>query len=133
MTALETIHNYYAAFNRQDVTAMLGLLAEDVLHEISQGGAERGKDDFRVFLEHMNVCYAEQVFELEVMVSSTTRAAAEFRLEGTYLKTDAGFPEAHGQKYTLQVGAFFELQNGFITRVSNHYNLKSWLEQVGRS
>ncbi len=129
MTNLELITNYYAAFNRQDVLRMLELLSTDVLHEISQGGAERGKDDFKLFLEHMNGCYAEQVFDLEVMLGDS-KAAAEFRLEGRYLKTDGSFPAAHGQPYTLRVGAFFDIQNGKITRVSNHYNLGLWLEQI---
>ncbi|MEY4531209.1 MAG: hypothetical protein RLZZ156_1930 [Deinococcota bacterium] len=129
MTISEIIQAYYAAFNRQDIPAMLELLSDDVLHEISQGGSERGKDDFRLFLEHMNTSYAEQVFDLEIMTNQT-RAAAEFRLEGRYLKTDGAFPEAHGQQYTLRVGAFFDLQDGKITRVSNHYNLNLWLEQI---
>lgn len=129
MTTSEIIQSYYAAFNRQDIPAMLELLTEDVLHEISQGGSERGKDDFRLFLEHMNTCYAEQVFDLEIM-ANPSRAAAEFWLKGTYLKTDGAFPEAHEQEYKLRVGAFFELHDGKIARVSNHYNLNLWLEQI---
>ncbi|MBZ0222866.1 MAG: isopropylmalate/homocitrate/citramalate synthase, partial [Dokdonella sp.] len=28
-------------------------------------------------------------------------------------------------------GAFFEIHDGRITRVSNYYNLQDWLRQVG--
>jgi steroid delta-isomerase-like uncharacterized protein len=45
--------------------------------------------------------------------------------------SDAGLPPAHGQRYTLPAGAFFELRAGRIARVSNFYNLADWLQQVG--
>jgi steroid delta-isomerase-like uncharacterized protein len=63
--------------------------------------------------------------------NSGTRAAAEFVVHGTYKATDAGLPEAHGQTYELPAGAFFDLRDGKISRVSNFYNLPSWLRQVG--
>ena len=60
-----------------------------------------------------------------------TRAAAEFFIDGRYLATQPGLPEARGQTYRLRVGAFFEFNaQGLITRVSNYYNLADWLRQV---
>jgi len=58
------------------------------------------------------------------------RAAAEFVIHGAYLTTDEGLPPATGQSYVLPVGAFFELQDGQIARVTNHYNLEDWLRQI---
>lgn len=52
---------YYAAFNRQDVAGMLALLAEDVLHEPSQGTPRAGKALFADFLARMNHRYRETV------------------------------------------------------------------------
>ncbi|MFM8801313.1 MAG: hypothetical protein ACKOEE_12280, partial [Tagaea sp.] len=43
---------------------------------------------------------------------------------------DGPHPPARGQRYTLRVGAFFDLADGKIARVSNHYNVKAWLDQV---
>ncbi|RIH86564.1 ketosteroid isomerase-related protein [Calidithermus roseus] len=124
---------YYDRFNARDVEGFLQLLSDDVVHEISQGATERGKKAFRAFLEHMNRCYRERVYDLVVMVSTDgRRAAAEFMLEGEYLQTDGNLPPARGQRYTLRVGAFFEIKGGKITRVSNHYNLKDWIAQVSR-
>jgi steroid delta-isomerase-like uncharacterized protein len=125
------IREYYQRFNQQDVEGFLALLDENVVHDISQGGRETGKPAFRKFLEHMNGTYREQVRDLAVMVDATgTRAAAEFNLDGTYVATDGSLPPAKGQRYTLVVGAFFEVKNGRITRISNHYNMKDWLRQV---
>ncbi|MBL8704605.1 MAG: nuclear transport factor 2 family protein [Rhodospirillales bacterium] len=126
------IKAYYDRFNARDVDGFLDLLAGTVVHEISQGGTEKGKPAFRRFLGHMNECYREKVKNLAVMTSPDgRRAAAEFDLAGTYLKTDGKLPRAKGQRYKLRVGAFFEVKRGKIARVANHYNMKDWLKQVG--
>jgi steroid delta-isomerase-like uncharacterized protein len=125
------IEQYYAHFNAANYEGMLGLLSEDVLHEPSQGDPRKGKQLFREFLQHMENCYKEQVLDPVIMVSEDgTRAAAEFMLNGSYLKTDSDLPAARGQQYRLRVGAFFDLADGRITRVSNHYNLQDWLRQI---
>lgn len=126
------IQRYYDAFNAGDWPGMLSLLSDEVAHDISQGGREIGREAFARFLAHMERCYRERVRDLAAMATADgARAAAEFMLDGEYLATDGAFPPARGQRYTLRVGAFFEVRGGRITRVSNHYNLKDWLRQVG--
>lgn len=126
------IETYYATFNTGDREAFLDLLTDDVIHEINEGGSETGKDAFRAFLARMDRCYRETVEDLVVFTSDDpARAAAEFFIRGTYLATDEGLPEATGQTYHLRVGAFFEIRDGKISRVSNHYNLAEWMRMVG--
>lgn len=134
MTAAQTrklVQTYYAAFNDQDVEGMLACLAPSFVHEVSQGGRRKGKALFEEFLTHMNKSYKETLSNIVVMTDpSGSRAAAEFDLKGKYLATDPGLPKARGQTYKLRVGAFFEIKNGKIARVSTHYNLKDWTRQV---
>ena len=128
----DLIRAYYEAFNRRDYAAMLDLLTDDVAHDVNQGGRETGKEAFRAFLGHMDRTYRERLREIVVMASPDGRhAAAEFVVEGTYLATDEGLPEARGQTYTLPAGTFFEVRDGRIARVTTYYNLKDWLRQVG--
>jgi steroid delta-isomerase-like uncharacterized protein len=128
----ELIRAYYEAFNRRDYEGMLALLTEDVTHDVNQGGREKGREAFGIFLGHMDRCYRERIRDLVVMVSEDGgRAAAEFVVDGTYLATDEGLPEAKGQTYSLPAGAFFEVEGGRIARVTNYYNMKDWLRQVG--
>lgn len=124
------IENYYAAFNAGDREALLAMLADDVAHEINEGGVETGKDAFRAFLERMDRSYRETVEDLVIFTGPENRAAAEFHIRGEYLATDDGLPEARGQTYHLRVGAFFEARVDKITRVTNYYNLRTWLGQV---
>lgn len=129
MSSQDLIERYYDAFNRRDYAGMLALLTEDVIHDINQGARERGKNAFTAFLARMDHHYRERVVDLVVMCAGE-RAAAEFVIEGSYLQTDEGLPPAHGQPYRLAVGAFFELRDGRIARVTNYYNLPDWTRQV---
>ena len=126
------IESYYDSFHSRNIEQFLELLSDDVLHDINQGDRQIGRDAFRVFLEHMNRCYRERLTNLVIMTSGN-RAAAEFMVEGTYLTTDPGLPEAKGQRYRLPAGAFFEIEAGQITRISNYYNLTDWIAQVSES
>ncbi|TCZ82812.1 ketosteroid isomerase-related protein [Lysobacter sp. N42] len=131
MHTRDLIHAYYEAFNRGDREGMLALLADDVVHDLNQGPRETGREAFRAFLARMDRSYSERLTGIEVMTSADgTRAAAEYVVHGTYLADDEGLPPARGQAYVLPGGAFFEVRNGRIARVTNYYNLGDWIAQV---
>lgn len=126
------IHRYYAAFNARDWDTFFSLLSEDVIHDLNQGARETGKPAFRAFIDRMNASYSEQIVDIVISVHADgARAAAEYVVLGTYLKTDEGLPEATGQTYRLPGGAFFDIRDGKVARVTNYYNLQDWLRQVG--
>jgi steroid delta-isomerase-like uncharacterized protein len=130
--AFRLVEQYYQAFNAADMQTFLDLLTDDVVHDINQGGRDVGKAAFAAFMTRMNQCYEEQLIDIEIMVSPDgTRAAAEFVVLGRYLDNDEGLPPATGQQYRLPAGAFFELRDNKVARISNYYNLNDWLEQVG--
>jgi steroid delta-isomerase-like uncharacterized protein len=132
MDTQSLIRAYYAAFNAKDVNGFLALLAEDIIHDINQGGREQGKAAFAAFLARMNLCYDEQIVDIVVMTNADgSRAAAEFTVLGKYLVSDSGLPPARGQAYRLPAGAFFEVRDNKVARISNYYNLEDWLKQVG--
>jgi steroid delta-isomerase-like uncharacterized protein len=131
-SAIEQIHRYYEAFNRGDWKAMLDCLHPDVVHDLNQGARETGREAFAAFLQRMDASYREQLRDIVVMAADDgTRAAAEYVVHGQYLRSDEGLPPANGQTYVLPGGAFFELRDGRIARVSNYYNLQDWIAQVG--
>ena len=129
---IQLLERYYAAFNAGDWNTFLGLLTDDVVHDVNQGGRETGRDSFARFMQRMNHSYSEQIADIVIMSNADgSRAAVEFTVLGTYLKTDEGLPPAAGQKYRLPGGAFFDIRGGKVARVSNYYNLQDWLRQVG--
>ncbi|MCW0235480.1 MAG: nuclear transport factor 2 family protein [Ferrovibrio sp.] len=120
------IQRYFDAFNARDTEGFLDLLTDDVVHEIGQDDGrtarETGKPAFRAFLDRTTRCYEQKVVDLFVMASPDgSGATAEFTLLGVYLETDAGLPEAEGQRYARPAGAVFEIRDGKVARVSNPY------------
>lgn len=125
------VTDYYDAFNAGDMERFLGLLTDDVIHDINQGQREIGKARFAAFMARMNAHYREQLVDMVIMSTAAgDRAAAEFVVTGEYLKTDSGLPVAKGQRYRLPAGAFFAIRDGRIARVTNYYNLQDWIAQV---
>jgi steroid delta-isomerase-like uncharacterized protein len=132
MTTKEIISQYYESFNRKDMDSFLVLLDDYVIHNINQGASEAGKKMFADFMKRMLRCYQETIKDIVIMVSEDgKRAAAEYRVVGSYITSDTGLPEAKGQKYELAGGGFFSLKNNKITRVTTYYNEKDWLQQIG--
>ena len=133
-TRIETaalIRRYFDAFNGGDSEAMISCLTDDVIHDVNQGERRTGKDKFRAFNARMTHHYRERLEDIAVMVSKDgTRAAAEFNVNGKYLATDSGLPQAQGQTYRLPAGTFFAIRDGKIARVTTYYNLTDWITQV---
>jgi steroid delta-isomerase-like uncharacterized protein len=131
--AIELVLAYYAAFNRGDWEGMLALLADDVAHDLNQGGRETGRDAFRAFLARMDRCYSEQLRDIIVTATPDgAHASAEYVVHGQYKADDEGLPRARGQRYALPGGAFFDVRSQRIARVTNYYNLQEWMRQVDR-
>lgn len=130
-TPLALIAAYYERFNEADWDGMCALLTDDVAHDLNQAGRETGRTSFRAFLDRMARSYHERINELVILAAADgLRAAAEYRVTGTYLATDPPLPEARGQAYALPGGAFFSIRQGRIARVTNWYNLAEWLRQI---
>jgi len=129
----KTVEAYFAAFNAGDTEGMLACLADDVAHHVNEGQVRRGKALFAEFCAHMSRCYQEELTDMVIFAAEGgTRAAAEYIVNGTYLATDSGLPEANGQSYRLPAGSFFSLEGDKISRVVTYYNLADWVAQVSR-
>jgi len=126
-----TVQAYFDAFDKGDIEAMLACVSDDVAHHVNEGNIRIGKAAFAEFCAHMSRCYAENLTDMVIFeAQGGTRAAAEYTVNGTYLETDAGLPQATGQTYKIPAGSFFSLKDGKITRVTTRYNLSDWTAQV---
>jgi steroid delta-isomerase-like uncharacterized protein len=128
----DTIQRYFAAFNSGDTPAMLACVSDEVAHHVNEGNIRRGKAQFAYFCAHMSRCYREELTDMVVFsAEGGRRGAAEYIVNGTYLESDSGLPEARGQTYRLPAGSFFDLdEDGLISRVTTYYNLADWVAQV---
>jgi steroid delta-isomerase-like uncharacterized protein len=133
MTALDTVRLYYQCFNQKNWKGMLTLVDPEIRHEPNQGDVRVGLEKFTEFLQSMDDAYEETLTDI-VLFSEPTgkRIAAEFTVNGIYKKGEAGYPEARGQSYVLPAGAFLEVTDGRITRVTTYYNLPLWINLVSK-
>ena len=134
MSAAETqalIARYYDAFNRGDTDGMLACVTDDLIHDTNQGDRRIGRDRFHAFCARMSPHDKERLEDIIVMSTPDgARAAAEFNVNGQYLVTETGLPDATGQSYQLPAGTFFAVRDGKIARVTTYYNLTDWIIQV---
>lgn len=122
---------YYDAFNAGQTDQMVAMLHDDFEHHVNEGQIRKGKEKFIEFNAHMTASYRENLTDMVIFANDAgDRAAAEFVVNGTYLKTDEGLPEAKGQTYRLPAGSFFTVRDGKIARVTTYYNLTDWTRQV---
>jgi steroid delta-isomerase-like uncharacterized protein len=133
MTALEIVHRYYDCFNRKDYAGMLALVHPEVCHEVNQGGTRDGKALFEEFVGEMEEAYAEQLTDMVLFTEPSGRlVAAQFTVNGIYKKGDPDMPPAHGQSYVLPAGAFLEVRDGLVSKVTTYYNLPLWIQLVSQ-
>lgn len=127
----DLLQRYFQALGERDSRACLELVSADLRLELNQGAVEQGRAAYAAYLERQLRCYRESIDELIILGEPGGRhAACEYRVEGEYLATDEGLPEACGQRYAVRVGSFFEVRDGLISRISLHFNLPDWLAQV---
>ena len=130
-STIALIAGYYDAFNANAPEGMLARVSDDIEHRVNEGATRLGREKFTEFCAHMGVSYREQLKDMVIFASEDgTRAAAEFTVHGEYLQTDPGLPEAKGQGYILPAGAFFDVKDDKITRITTFYNLSDWVAQV---
>lgn len=128
---IEVVQHYYKHFNNRSWSDMLALVHPEVKHEPNEGEVRIGIELFKTFMQHMDTCYEEQLKNLVFFEASIPgRIAVEFVVSGKYKKTDTGLPEAKGQLYELPAGAFIEVKEGKIARVTTYYNLEKWISLV---
>lgn len=122
---------YFDAFNAGQTDRMLDLLHDEIEHHVNEGEIRKGMKLFEEFNAHMTECYRENLTDMVVFANDAgDRAAAEYVVNGTYLKTDEGLPPASGQTYRLPAGSFFTIRDGKISRVTTYYNLGEWTRQI---
>jgi steroid delta-isomerase-like uncharacterized protein len=125
------IKAYVEASNKNDNAAILALMHEDVVFDISQSKREIGTENLRLFLASKAAHIKEQLADAVIMSSDDgSRGAAEFTWRGSYVATIESFPKATGQRFSLPAGIFFEVDEGKFTRISSHRDMQEWLRQI---
>ncbi len=131
MLLTEIARTYYNAFNNKAWSRMAGLVHPDVLHFPNNNSLRTGRSAFLEYVQSNARRYDEWLTSFTYFANEAERKIAiEYVVNGKYIGNAPGFPPAHGQSYVLPGGAFFDVKDKLIYRISTYYNSHDWLDQV---
>jgi steroid delta-isomerase-like uncharacterized protein len=116
-----------SALNDRSVAAVLALVDDDVAFDPPHGARAVGRDPVETALIHRFRCFRETLSDLVTMASGDgARACVEYTARGTYEASDAGLPAADGQPYSIAGALVVEVDDGRISRITDHRNMSLW-------
>ena len=121
MTNKEVIENFYNAFQKLDSKSMNACLAEDVLFEDPAFGKLQGEE-----VKYMWQFLTENAKDFSVSFSVEE---AKKNLVKAHWKAQYTF-SATGNTVINEVSSRFEIENGFIIKHQDDFDLKKWLKQA---
>jgi steroid delta-isomerase-like uncharacterized protein len=126
-TASSLAERLVAALNDRTVEGVLALVGDDVAYDPPHGHRSVGRDSVETALIHRFRCFRETLSDLVVMVAGDGfRASVEYTARGTYDASDDGLPAASGQSYSVAGILVVEVDDGRITRITDHRNTSLW-------
>jgi steroid delta-isomerase-like uncharacterized protein len=138
-TTEQLIKAYIEAANKGDNAAILAMLHEDVVFDISpatpetQTGRQIGVEAFKWQRAATAAHFKEQLADAVVLSSEDgMHGAAELTWRGTYIATITGLPNAAGQRFSMRAALFFEVEGGKVTRLTSYRDRAEWLRQIAQ-
>jgi steroid delta-isomerase-like uncharacterized protein len=124
------VHDFAAAFNRQDVDALIACFTDAGTYVDTFYGPHAGRAGLRAMFERMFREGTGYRWSMDVVVGDDARAAAEWTF--AYTVTDA-VPRSAGRSIEFRGMSLFELENGKIARYREYFDSGQALLQLGFS
>ena len=125
---MSVVRGFEAAFNRQDVDALLACFTERASYRDNFYGEHAGKDSLRSMFQRMFREGQDYVWSMDVVVESPAAATAEWTF--SYVVSDA-VPRSAGRKIRFNGMSVFELDAARIARYREYFDTGVALLQLG--
>ena len=122
------VQRFAAAFNREDVDALLACFTDDATYRDGFFGLHAGHAALRPMFERMFREGRDYRWTMERVVEEGGTAAAEWSFG--YVVTDA-IPRSAGRRVQFAGMSIFELREGRIAAYREHFNVGAALLQLG--
>jgi steroid delta-isomerase-like uncharacterized protein len=123
-----------AAWNAHDVERIAAFYTEDCIKEdVALGTSTRGKEEMNALHRRVFEAFPDLRIELTSSFHTDDWAASEWVMSGTYSHQLPGLPPATGRSFSIRGSSIMKLHRGRISRVSDYWNLLSFLQQLGIS
>jgi steroid delta-isomerase-like uncharacterized protein len=125
---MSIVREFEAAFNRQDVGALVACFTPDATYVDTFYGAHTGRAGLSSMFERMFREGRDYRWTMDVVVDGRERAAAEWTFG--YVVTDA-IPRSAGRKVQFRGMSLFELRDGRIAAYREYFDKGAALLQLG--
>jgi len=128
MSPSDLIQEFAAAFNRQDIPALLACFTDDAVYHDNFYGRHAGQAGLRQMFERMFREGKDYTWTMHVVVADALRAAAEWSF--AYTVSEA-IPRSAGRKVRISGMSLFELKGGKIANYREYTDMGLALLQLG--
>jgi steroid delta-isomerase-like uncharacterized protein len=125
---MNVVRRFEAAFNAQDVDALVALFTEDATYTDTFFGAHTGHEKLREMFERMFREGRDYAWRMETVVEDARHAAAEWSFG--YVVTEA-VPRSAGRKVSFRGMSLFLLDGSRIADYREHFDEGLALLQLG--
>lgn len=125
---MSVVHEFEAAFNRQDVGALVACFTQTGTYDDVFFGRHAGHAELRAMFERMFHEGKDYRWTMDVVVDTPSRAAAEWTF--SYVVSQA-IPRSAGRAVRFKGMSLFELDGGKIAAYREHVDVGAALLQLG--
>jgi steroid delta-isomerase-like uncharacterized protein len=126
------MNDYLSAWNAHDVERILSFFTDDCVYNCTpMGKVSQGKNELKDFLSNMFTEFPDAKIEMKSSFGTGDKGAGEWILSGTFAHSSNPAMPATGKSFSVPGVGINEYSGGKISRVTNYWNLASFLQQVG--
>jgi steroid delta-isomerase-like uncharacterized protein len=130
--AAELLVELAAAWTEHDVDKLLSLCTDDCVYEdVTMAAVNRGKSELQAFATGLLAAFPDFKMNVNCAVVAGDGAAIEWTMAGTHKGDLPGMP-ATGRPFTVRGASMCEIQGGKIKRISDYWDMATFLKQIGR-
>lgn len=128
MSGSDLVQEFAAAFNRQDLPALLACFTDDAAYHDTFYGRHQGHVGLQELFKRMFKDGRDYTWSMHVVVADALRAAAEWSF--SYTASEA-IPRSAGKKVRISGMSLFELKGGKIANYREYMDMGLALLQLG--
>ena len=125
------VADFFKAFARRDVEALMQMVSDDVVENLAGVGVITGIEEERAFLTGLFASFQDMKTEVMRVTAAGRVVAVEWRRRGTFTGSPwQGLP-ASGNSFDARGAAFFEVDDGYVTRVTVYSDSAQFARDLG--
>ena len=130
-TAQGLVEHWASVWSSRNVAKVVSIFTDDCVYEdVTMGAVNHGKTELETFARAIFEAFPDFTIYLTSQFDAGSWAGAEWTMSGTHKGDLPGLP-ATGKRFSIRGATVFELQGGKIRRVSDYWDMVSFLKQIG--